>query len=170
MRRKDREITDIKSIIEILDECKVMRLGMCIDNIPYVTPLNFGYELTEKGFVFCFHCAPEGKRLDIIGQNPNVFIEIDNGGTLTPAEKACGWGCDYKSVMAVGKARKISDNAEKKHALSLLMKHQTGKDFSFEDKDLEGVCIVAVDVSELTAKARSTERPTRSVEKGSQQA
>ncbi|MGN1106536.1 MAG: pyridoxamine 5'-phosphate oxidase family protein [Huintestinicola sp.] len=158
MRRKDREITDINKIMEILGECKVMRLGMCLDNIPYVTPLNFGYELTEKGFVFYFHCATEGKRLDIIKQNPNVFAEIDNGGMLTSAEKACGWGCDYKSVMAVGKARVITDNAEKKQALTLLMKHQTGKDFTFEDNDLEGVCVCAVDVSELTAKARISKK------------
>ncbi|MGN0637748.1 MAG: pyridoxamine 5'-phosphate oxidase family protein [Huintestinicola sp.] len=156
MRRKDREITDTDKIMEILGECKVMRLGMCLDNIPYVTPLNFGYELTEKGFVFFFHCAPEGKRLDIIAQNPNVFIEIDNGGTLTAAEKACGWSSDYKSVMAMGKARVINDNTEKKQALSLLMKHQTGLEFAFEDNDLEGVCVCAIDVSEMTAKARIT--------------
>lgn len=158
MRRKDREITDINSIKEILGECKVMRLGMCLDNIPYVTPVNFGYELTEKGFVFYFHCAPEGKRLDIIRQNPNVFAEIDNGGELTSAEKACGWSCDYKSVMAMGTARVITENAEKKHALSLLMNHQTGKDFTFEDNDLEGVCVVAVQISEISAKARITKK------------
>lgn len=158
MRRKDREITDINSIKEILGECKVMRLGMCLDNIPYVTPVNFGYELTEKGFVFYFHCAPEGKRLDIIRQNPNVFAEIDNGGMLTSAEKACGWSCDYKSVMAMGTARVITENAEKKHALSLLMNHQTGKDFTFEDNDLEGVCVVAVQISEISAKARISKK------------
>lgn len=62
MRRKDREITDRDSIIRILGECKVMRLGMCLDNIPYVTPVNFGYEITEKGFVFYFHCAQEGEK------------------------------------------------------------------------------------------------------------
>lgn len=156
MRRKDREITDINGIMEILSECKVMRLGMCIDNVPYVTPLNFGYELTEKGFVLYFHCAPEGKRLDIIRRNPKVFAEIDNGGEITAAEKACGYSCDYKSVMALGTARIIADNAEKKHALTMLMKAQTGMDFSFEDKDLDGVCVCAIDVSELTAKARIT--------------
>ena len=158
MRRKDREITDTDSIIRILGECKVMRLGMCLDNIPYVTPVNFGYELTEKGFVFYFHGAEEGKRLDIIGKNPNVFAEIDNGGVLTEAEKACGYGCDYKSVMAQGTARIIKDAAEKKRALYLLMKHQTGKDFAFEDKDLEGVSVCAVTVSEITAKARITRK------------
>ena len=158
MRRKDREITDINKIMEILGECKVMRLGMCLDNIPYVTPLNFGYELTERGFVFYFHCAPEGKRLDIIGQNPNGFAAIDNRGTITPAEKACGYSCDYKSVMALGTARVITDNSEKKHALSLLMKAQTGKDFTFEDNDLEGVSVVAVDVSEISAKARISKK------------
>ena len=156
MRRKDREITDRDSIIRILGECKVMRLGMCLDNIPYVTPVNFGYEITEKGFVFYFHCAQEGKRLDIISKNPNVFVEIDNGGQITEAEKACGYSCDYKSVMAQGTARIITDSGEIKHALSMLMKHQTGLDFTFEDNDLEGVSVCAVMTTEITAKARIT--------------
>ncbi|MCI7768130.1 MAG: pyridoxamine 5'-phosphate oxidase family protein [Oscillospiraceae bacterium] len=156
MRRKDREITDTDSIIQILSECKVMHLGMCLDNIPYVTPVNFGYEHTENGFTFFFHCAEKGKRLDIISKNPNVFIEIDNGGEITEAEKACGYSCDYKSVMGQGTAKILTDSAEKKHALSLLMKHQTGLDFAFEDKDLEGVSVCAVYVSEITAKARIT--------------
>lgn len=158
MRRNDREITDKAAIIQILDECKVMRLGMCLDNIPYVTPINFGYEERETGFVFYFHGAEEGKRLDIISQNPNVFIEIDNGGMITEAEKACGYSCDYKSVMAQGTARIITDSAEKKHALAVLMKTQTGLDFTFENKDLEGVSVCAVTVSEMTAKARITKK------------
>ena len=158
MRRKDREITDMNSIAQILGECKVMHLGMCLDNIPYVTPVNFGYEIRDTGYVFYFHCAGEGKRLDIISQNPNVFVEIDNGGELTSAEKACGYSCDYKSVMAQGIARILTGTDEKKHALTMLMKHQTGLDFTFEDKDLEGVAVCAVTVSELTAKARITNR------------
>ena len=44
MRRKDREITGLAEIMEILSRCQVCRLGMCQKGMPYVVPLNFGVE------------------------------------------------------------------------------------------------------------------------------
>ena len=43
---------------------------------------------------------------------------------------------------------------EKKKALSVLMKTQTGKDFEFEDKMVAFVSVIRIDVSEYTAKYR----------------
>ncbi len=44
MRRTDREITDRVEIEEILGSCITLRLGMCRDGVPYVVPLNYGFE------------------------------------------------------------------------------------------------------------------------------
>lgn len=153
MRRKDRQISETAEIIGIIEKCAVMRLGMCSDGKPYVVPLNFGYEY-DNGFTFYFHCAREGKKLDIISKNPAVFIELDCSHRLSEAEKACGYGYFYESVMAEGTAAIVHDTEEKKKALSLLMKRQTGKDFTFDEKDTEAVSIVKISVSEITGKAR----------------
>ena len=60
----------------------------------------------------------------------------------------------YSSVMGQGKAVILEDEEEKKHGMSVLMKTQTGKDFSFTDKLVSIVSVIRIDVSEYTAKYR----------------
>ena len=48
MRRKDREITDIEEIRDIIEKCKVCRLAMQDEEGLYLVPLNFGYEFEKE--------------------------------------------------------------------------------------------------------------------------
>ena len=52
-----------------------------------------------------------------------------------------------------GKAIK-EDVEEKMRAMSILMKTQTGKDFTFEDRLVTIVSVIRIDVAEFTAKHR----------------
>ena len=55
MRRKDREVTDFNKIIEVVDTCDCFRLGLIDeDNLPYIVPLNFGYEV-DGGKLFLYY-------------------------------------------------------------------------------------------------------------------
>ena len=56
--------------------------------------------------------------------------------------------------MGRGTARIVEDVEEKKKAMSVLMKTQTGKDFSFEDRLVSMVAVIRIDVEEYTAKHR----------------
>ncbi|WP_347494349.1 hypothetical protein [Ruminococcus albus] len=38
MRRKDREVTDLSEIIEIMKNCDVCRLALNDDGFPYILP------------------------------------------------------------------------------------------------------------------------------------
>jgi uncharacterized protein len=68
VRRKDREITDSLQIIDILQKADVCRIAMCHNNVPYVVTMNFG--LGRDGFSpLYFHCASEGKKIDILRKN-----------------------------------------------------------------------------------------------------
>ena len=60
----------------------------------------------------------------------------------------------YASVMGKGTARIVEDVEEKKQAMSALMKTQTGKDFSFNDRLVSIVAVIRIDVEEYTAKHR----------------
>ena len=48
MRRSDREITDLKEIVEIMRKCDVCRLALNDDGYPYIIPLNFGMCFDNK--------------------------------------------------------------------------------------------------------------------------
>ena len=66
MRRTDREITDPEKIREIIDDCTCCRLGLCDEGKAYIVPLSFGYTEREGRYVFYFHSAREGRKLDLI--------------------------------------------------------------------------------------------------------
>ena len=154
MTRREREITDINEIIKILDKSKVLHLGLCVNNEPYVVPMNYGYVMNGDKLTVYLHGARRGKKLDMMRENPNVFFELSCDITPFEGDVACRYGVTYSSVMGRGTATVVEDMGEKKRALSILMKTQTGKDFSFEDKMAEVVSVIRIDVSEYTAKHR----------------
>ena len=154
MTKRERQITDEGQITAILDEAKVLHLGLAVDNEPYVVPMNYGYTRENGKLVLYLHSALRGKKLDMIRTNPRVFFELDCNWVPFEGEKACQYGLSYSSVMGRGTARIVEDVEEKKTALSVLMKTQTGKDFSFEDRLVGIVAVIRIDVEEYTAKHR----------------
>ena len=56
--------------------------------------------------------------------------------------------------MGKGTATLVEDVEAKKQAMTILMKTQTGKDFSFNDRLVSIVTVIRIDVHEYTAKHR----------------
>ena len=154
MTRREREVTDINEIIKILDNAKVLHLGMVDGDEPYVVPMNYGYTLENGKLTLWLHGARRGRKLDVMRANPKVFFEMEYGIVPFEGEIACKYGIAYSSIMGRGTAEIIEDIEVKKAALSFLMKTQTGKDFEFEDKMAAVVSIIRIDVAEFTAKHR----------------
>ena len=154
MTKRERQITDRAQILHILDTAKVLHLGLCVNNEPYVVPMNYGY-IEEKGkLVLYLHSAVQGKKLDMIRANPNVFFEMDCDLAPFEGEKPCQYGLVYSSVMGRGTAVIVEDVEEKMKAMSMLMKTQTQKDFEFNDRLVSIVSVIRIDVAEYTAKHR----------------
>lgn len=154
MTRREREVTDINEIIKILDNSKVLHLGLVDGDEAYVVPMNYGYTLENGKLTLWLHGAKRGRKLDLMRANPKVFFEMECGIQPFEGEIACKYGITYSSIMGRGKAEIVEDVETKKSALSFLMKTQTGKDFEFEDKMVAFVSVIKIDVSEFTAKHR----------------
>ena len=154
MTKRERQITDPQQIQRILDTGKVLHLGLAVDNEPYVVPMNYGYTKENGKLVMYLHSAVRGKKLDMIRINPKVFFEIDCDLVPFESELPCQYGLSYSSVMGKGIARIVDDVEEKKKAMSVLMKTQTGKDFTFEDRLVSIVAVIRIDVEAYTAKHR----------------
>ncbi|MGM9604746.1 MAG: pyridoxamine 5'-phosphate oxidase family protein, partial [Faecousia sp.] len=92
--------------------------------------------------------------LDIIAKNPTCCFELDCGVAPFEGKLPCQYGVTYYSLMGRGKAVLVEDPAEKEQALTLLMKTQTGKDFSFNERLASIVSIIRIEVSTYTAKHR----------------
>ena len=154
MTKRERQVTDPDQIRHILDTAKVLHLGMAVDNEPYVVPMSYGYTMEEGKLVIYLHSATQGKKLDMLRKNPNVFFEIDCDLMPFEGRVPCQYGLVYSSIMGRGNARILENVEEKKHAMSVLMKTQTGKEFTFEDRLVSIVAVIRIDVAEYTAKHR----------------
>ena len=154
MTKRERQVTDRDQIVHILDTGKVLHLGLAVDNEPYVVPMNYGYTLEDDKLVLYLHSAVRGRKLDMIRKNPKVFFSIDCDRMPFEGRVPCQYGLVYSSIMGRGEAQLVEDVEQKKAAMTILMKTQTGKDFSFEDRLVSIVTVIRIDVAEFTAKHR----------------
>ena len=154
MTKREYRIEDPAEIERILCSAKVLHLGMAVDNEPYVVPMNYGHTYEDGKLVLYLHSAVRGKKLDMLQKNPNVFFELDCDRVPFEGKVPCQYGLAYCSVMGKGRATIVEDVEEKKTAMSVLMKTQTGKDFTFEDRLVSIVAVIRIDVSAYTAKHR----------------
>ena len=154
LTKRECKVTDSNEIIRILDTAKVLHLGMSVNDEPYVVPMNYGYAMEEGKLVLYLHSAVKGRKLDMMQANPKVFFSIDCDRMPFEGRVPCQYGLVYSSIMGRGTATIVEDVEEKKQAMTLLMKTQTGKDFTFEDRLVSIVAVIRIDVAEYTAKHR----------------
>lgn len=160
MTRREQEITNKAEIRAILDACKVVHLGLVDGDEPYVVPMNYGYTMDEDGKLALYlHGATQGRKLDLMRANPKVFFEMECDIVPFEGDVACRYGTTYKSIMGRGKAVILDDPAEKMEALSILMKTQTEKDFTFNEALVRVVSVIRIDALEYTAKHRPMPKP-----------
>lgn len=153
MRRKDREITDDKLITNIISKCHCCRLAFCDSGIPYIVPMNFGFEQNENQFVFYFHSAKEGRKIELIKSGNIVGFELDMNYMLHEADKPCEYSARFQSIIGTGNVVFLTENEEKEYALSQIMFHQTGKkEWEFPTKMLDAVAVFKLVVKELSCK------------------
>ena len=155
MRRKDREVTDIYGIEEILKQCKTCHVAMVDSGLPYLVPLSYGYKLI-KGTVLelYFHSAPEGRKLDVLKRNNKVCFEMAQKGEPVHSENPCKAGYYYSSVIGFGEVTFMESDDDKSEALSMIVKHQSGKDVRFSPEQTKDVCVFKIVSKEFTGKKK----------------
>lgn len=155
MRRKDREVTDITEIKNILDKCKTCHLSMVDDGRPYVIPLSYAYKIEGEILLLYFHSAKEGRKIEILKNNNEVCFEMCFEGELIyDAKTPCNSGYYFSSVHGFGNVEFLSDADEKCSSLALLMKHQANVSHKFTHSQANSVCIFKVETKDFTAKRK----------------
>ena len=148
MRKKEKEMTDPAAIESVIQRSMVCRLAMAEDNRPYVLPLCFGY----RDRTLYFHCAREGRKVDILRKNPRVCVEFDIDQELVTDAEACKFDMKFRSVVAFGKAYLVENLEERRQGLDVIMQHYAGKSFSYPDEIVGKTMILKVQVESLTGK------------------
>ena len=153
MRRSEREVTDCNKINDILEQCFCCRIGMLDGQEVYIVPLNYGFEYVNDTWTMYFHCAKEGRKLELIKKNPNVGFELDVNSKMVEAEMACNYTALYQSIIGNGTMEIIDDYENKLHGFQLIMEHQTHKkNWEFKKEIVDRTCVMRLSVSKLTCK------------------
>lgn len=153
MRRKDREVKDFGRIVDIVKGCDCCRLGLVDGNEAYIVPMNFGFDTADGKLSLYFHCASEGRKLDLLGRNQLVSFEMDTNHALIIGERGCDGSFKYQCVMGTGTVTELCDRDEKIYALNRLMAHYSGSDnWEYDDKYLNAVTILKLSVETLSCK------------------
>ncbi|MBO8435108.1 MAG: pyridoxamine 5'-phosphate oxidase family protein [Tyzzerella sp.] len=149
MRRKKQELSKA-DIEDILYRGKTGVLAVSGDNdYPYTVPINYVYD----GEKIYFHCAKSGHKIDAIKRNEKVsFCVIDKD--LVVAEEYTTY---FRSVIAFGKIRIITDDGEKRSAIEKLAIKYAPKDSVYNrdnaiERDWKPLCMLEMDIEHITGK------------------
>lgn len=165
MLKREREITDVKEIRKILDTGEVIRLGIHDGEEIYILPMNYGYEMDEKGKpIFYLHSGRRGKKLELLKENGRVAFELDGEHQLLEGQVPCQYGYAYSSIIGRGQAEIVTEPKEKIRGMEILMKSLTGKEFTFNEKLVSIVEVIRLTVTEYSAKRRPVRLTTHETE------
>jgi nitroimidazol reductase NimA-like FMN-containing flavoprotein (pyridoxamine 5'-phosphate oxidase superfamily) len=116
MRRNEKEIKDRYEKISILEQAKYITIAMCKDDEPYLVTLSHGYD--RANHCIYFHCAKEGKKIDILKENSLVWGQalVDKGYVQNVCDHL------YATTHFRGKVTFVENEQEKKHALEVMIK------------------------------------------------
>lgn len=140
---KSRILTLESEMEDIIRKCKYCSLAMTnTDGKPYVIHMNFGY---RDGVVY-LHSAPEGLKIDILRQNPDVCIAFSADHLLRwqNIDVACSYSMKYRSVHIYGQAEFIEDFKQKEEALNVIMGQYTDEDYHYSEPAIRNVCVFKV--------------------------
>jgi uncharacterized protein len=154
MRRKDRQIKEVLDLESIISRCDVCRVAMAENNLPYIVTMNFGYLGGDRP-CFYFHCASEGRKIEMIRKNNFVCFELDTDHEIYEGPDGCDWGMKFSSIIGYGRISVVEEREARISGLDSIMSHYSGrKDFSYDEGVLGNTTILRLDIEEMTGKRK----------------
>jgi len=157
IRRKEKAIEDVAEMKEIIRTAQYVTVALCKDNEPYLVSLSHGYD-PNKNCVY-FHCASEGKKMDILKENNVVWGQalIDKGYIQGKCDHL------YATVQFKGTVAFVDDFEEKKDALLNMVHKLDDNPDDVAEKQLTEKSIARVTIGRIDIEYLSGKEATQSV-------
>ena len=152
VRRQDR-LLDEEQAAALLRRAEWGVLSMCdAGGTPYGIPVNYVWDGDSALYI---HCAPEGRKLRCLDQEPRVSFCIVGNVNLLPSK----FTTEYESIVLTGVAVRHLDEQERHHALELLLDKLSPDDKQVGMKYAEGsfhrVEIIRLDITSWSGKRKA---------------
>jgi len=152
MRKKEREISDIAEIESVINAADVCRIAFADNGVPYIVTMNFGYTRGTTTRIY-FHCAREGRKLEMIKKNNYVCFEMDTDHQLVKGEAPCDFSMKYRSVVGYGHISILDDESEKVTGLNSIMSHYSdSSSFTYNPGILAKTILLCLEITEISGK------------------
>lgn len=154
MRRKDREVRDFESIVKIIDECEILRLGLADGEYPYIVPVNFAYEVKDGKLFLYIHGAQAGRKFELLSKNRVCSFETDVPLQMECIAEKGDVTMRYKSVMGKADVRFL-DGEERQRAIDevIMARHKETENFEYNRRAVAHTAVAKLTVTELSGKA-----------------
>jgi nitroimidazol reductase NimA-like FMN-containing flavoprotein (pyridoxamine 5'-phosphate oxidase superfamily) len=154
-RHPERGAYDRETIDAVLDEALVCHLGFVHDGQPFVIPTIHA----RAGDVLYVHGSPASRMLRTAGDGVDVCVTVTLLDGIVLARAVYNHSMNYRSVVVLGRARKLEQPAEKLAALEAIVEHvlpgRSAEARGPSDKELAGTTVLALPLEEASAKVRS---------------
>jgi uncharacterized protein len=152
-RLPERAAYDRATVHAILDEGFICHVGFVFDGQPYALPTGYA----RRGETLYLH-GSTGSRLGLRpGMDVCVTVTLLDG--IVMARSAFHHSFQYRSVMALGRTRLVTDPSEKDAALDALVEHfMPGRSADARPgtpRELAATAVLAVPLNDVSAKVRT---------------
>ncbi|MBV8843069.1 MAG: pyridoxamine 5'-phosphate oxidase family protein [Bryobacterales bacterium] len=155
VRHAERGVYDREQIYSILDEAFICHVGFVADGQPYVIPTAYG-RADDRLYL---HGAAANRMLRSLAQGVDICATVTLIDGFVMARAAFRQSFNYRSVVILGKARLITDPAEKTAALRCLTNHVVAGRWEEvrppDEKELAATSVLELPITEASAKVRS---------------
>lgn len=148
MRRDEREITDPQQIDALLRGERVMYIALSQQNVPFMVPVFYVW----NGTALYFHSARSGTKIRILKENSAVCFAVSQYEGVIEDDIACDFEARHRTVIGLGNACFVDDDAEKLAMLHQLMGRFTDKKFTFPEANLKATQVIRIDITSMKGK------------------
>lgn len=155
VREANRAVYDRDAIYKILDEAFVCHVGFALDGQPFVIPTMFA----RVGDDLYFHGSAASRMLRGLSAGLAVCITVTLTDGLVLARSVFNHSMNYRSVVALGIAKRIDDPTEKICALRAFTEKMIPGRWNDarppNEKELRATSILQLALTEVSAKVRT---------------
>lgn len=154
-RRPDRGRHDLATVHAILDEGLVCHVGFVAEGHPFVIPTAYA----RIGDTLYLHGSPANRMLRTLEKDVPVCVTVTLLDGIVLARSAFHTSMNYRSVLVLGHAHRVRDEAERRRALIALVEHVApgrSRDVRLpSDEELAFTKVLALPLREASAKVRT---------------
>jgi uncharacterized protein len=154
-RHPERGHYDRSVVNSILDEALVSHVGFVSDGHPYVIPMLHA----RSGETLYLHGSTGSRAMRALREGLDVCVTTTLLDGLVLARSVYHHSMNYRAVVVLGKAREVTEAAEKLSAMKCLVDHvlpgRWGDAREPNDGELKATTIAALRIDEASAKIRS---------------